>query len=691
MHQPVSVQTTDGIAIITIDSPPKNALGSEVRSLLARALEVARADHTVEGVLIAAKGRSFASSEPPDAKPKDKKTPSLSKLCLMIESFPRPVAVAMHGKVHGAGLELALAAHYRIADRRADIGFPDVRAGLPPRAGGTQRLPRLLGFRRAMDLLLTGQTLRPREAMKLGLVDAVAPGPLPSFALQWIKDGVALGIDPKPVRDRMEHMEQSQDLLQVVQGARAGLPSHAIAVHRGILDSLEAALMLPFETALAKEEAVFEDCRKAPETRALRYVVQSEDRASVPPIEGRVPPVKIAQVGVVGAGRIGRGVAASCLEAGYEVVLVERDMDRLEEAVEGIIDIFDQEIARGRLDGEARDGFLGHLSGKIDVGALKAADIVIEATPDDAGPKRQVFTDLDAVMKPGAILATTTSSIDIDGLAAGTGRAEAVVGLHFFPPSNRLRVVEVVMGVETSNEVIATSFAFVKRLRKVPVGAAVSDGYIAYRMFSSFFDAALAMAAQGTPIADIDNALEKYGFPLGPFRLADALGLDVTQALQEAHASPLGLRIREILSRVVAAGRLGRKTGRGFLTYRAGGQPPTLDEELGKLLDGLIGRGKPMDSNMILRHAISALANQGLRLVEDQVAQRPSDIDVVMMQVFGYPRHRGGPMMAAEQAGLPRIKRDLDKFAEDLPEVFAASPLTQRLIKDGKPLSALNK
>jgi 3-hydroxyacyl-CoA dehydrogenase len=252
-------------------------------------------------------------------------------------------------------------------------------------------------------------------------------------------------------------------------------------------------------------------------------------------------------------------------------------------------------------------------------------------------------------------------------------------------------VVEVVIGVETSNEVIASSFAFVRRLRKVPVSTAVGDGYIAYRMFSAFFDAALAMAAQGTPIPDIDSALEGYGFPLGPFRLADALGLDVALSLQEGHSSPLGLRIGEILSRVVAAGRLGRKTGRGFLTYRAGGQPPVIDGELGELLTGLIGRGKPMDANMILRHAISALANQGVRLVEDQIAQRPSDIDVVMMQVYGYPRHRGGPMMAADQAGLPRILRDLEKFSEDLPEVFAPSPLMQTLIKAGKPLSSLNR
>lgn len=690
MHQPVSVQTTGGIAVITIDSPPHNALGSDVRLLLARALEVARADHEVAGVLIAAKGRSFASAEAPDAPKGDRKTPSLSRLCLMIESFPRPVAVAIHGKVFGPGLELALAAHYRIADRRAELGFPEVREGLSPRGGATQRLPRLVGLKRAMDLLLTGQILRPREAMKMGIVDAVAPGPLPAFALQWIKDGVALEIGPKPVRDRNEHLEDPNELMAMVRSAREGLPPHAIAVHRGILDGLEAAAIMPFEAGLAKEEAIFEDCRQAPETKALRYVVRSEDRAGEPPVEGRAAPVKVIQVGVVGGGRIGSGVVASCLEAGFEVVLVEKDMDRLEESVEGIIDIFDQDIGRGRLDAEARDRFLGHLSGKTDPASLMAADLVIEATPEDPGTKRRIFAELDAVMKRDAILATTTSSIDIDGLAAGTGRAPSIIGLHFFPPANRLRVVEVAIGVETSNEAIATAFAFAKRLGKVPVASAVSEGYIAYRMFSAFLDAALAMMARGTPLTDIDAALETYGFPLGPFRLADALGLDTAQALQERHSSPVGLRIGEILSRVVAAGRAGRKSGRGFLTYRPGNQPPVRDGGFDELMTGLIGSAPPLDANAILRHAISALANQGLRLVEDQVAQRPSDIDVVMMQVFGYPRHRGGPMMAADQAGLPRIKRDLDRFAEDLPEVYAAAPLMEELIKSGKPLSSLN-
>jgi 3-hydroxyacyl-CoA dehydrogenase len=690
MHQPVTVQVAGGIGVLTVDNPPNNALDANVLSHLDRALDAMAEKSDLKALIIAARGRSFASTSDPILAGGKADVLTLAKVCAKLEDFARPVVAAMQGDVDGQGLELALAAHYRLADRRARLSLDGVRIGLPPGAGGSQRLPRLIGVHQAIDMLMAGSQVAAKDAVEIGLIDGVAAGPLPVFSMNWVKAALAEGLGPRRTRATREQLEPAKTNLAQVQRAREGLPASALTVHRAILDAIEAAIILPFDVATTKELAIYEDCAKSAESLALRHVLTAEVRASQAPTETAVTPAKITKVGVVGGGRIGRSVAVAGLRAGYEVTLVETDIDRLEEAVEGIIDLIDQEISQKRLSSDDRDSMLGRLAGKVDIAAVTGVDLVIAATAEDAETKRRVFAALDAVMQRGAVLATTSSRADLDGLAAGTGRADAVVGLHFFPPAHRLRTIEVVLGVGTSDKTMATAFEFAKRLGKVPVATVVSDGFIAYRMFSAMLDAALFAYVQGTPIEDVDRAIEAYGFPLGPFRLADALGIDEAERLQPAHSSALGLRAREVLSRLVADKRLGRQRARGFYIHQRGGAPSRSDPELADLMQGLVSNAKPMAPGHIRRACLSALVNQGAAILEEGIAQRPSDIDVLMLQVFGYPRFKGGPMMDADLTGLLRVRRDLGRLSRDFPELWTPQPMFDELIKNGEAFASLN-
>lgn len=689
MHQPVSVQTTGGIAVLTVDSPPSNALVAEVRASLARAVAFVGQDPEVRAVVIAARGRGFASGADPDDAADGAAEPGLAALADRIEACPKPVVAALHGAVAGPGLELALAAHYRIADRRAHLGFPEIRLGLTPGAGGTQRLPRLIGAEHAVDLLGSGRMISAGGARTMHLVDAVAEGPLPVFVLDWIRERLAAGLAPRRTRRLTEALHPVEHNLDVVKSVRGSLDGADAAARIAVLDCIEATLLLPYEAGIAKEKAAYEDALRSDLSRALRHVVRAEARAQKPPIDTPAKPRRIQRVGVVGAGRIGRGVAAACLDAGYPVTLVERDIDRLEEGVEGIIDIYDQEIAAERMDELTRDRRIGQLSGTTDPAALAGADLVIEATPEDAKVKRRVFATLDAVMKRDAILATTTSGLDLDGLAAGTGRPQQVLGLHFFPPAHRMRGVEVVIGVETSDAVVATAFDVAARLGKIAVASAVSEGFVTLRMAAALVDAAVLLLARGCAVADVDAALVRYGFALGPLMLADAIGIDALAAIDRRHDTESGALVRGALERLVRAGRTGRRAGRGFYRY-GGSRGPVPDSKL----SGAFGRARRARTRMpeeeICRRCLAALANQGAHLVEDGVAQRPSDIDVLMIQVLGFPRRRGGPMMAADLAGILQMRRDLESFAPDAPDLWQPAGLWTDLLNRGEGFASLN-
>ena len=691
MNSPVSVQRTEGIAVLTVDFPPANAMAAPVRAAFLEAFEAEDADPETRAIVIAARGRSFATGPDPAEYEQPSRPPNLADLTDRIEAADTPVIAALHGKVLGGGLELAMAAHYRIADRRAELGMPDITLGVGPGAGGTQRLPRLVGPGVAADMILTGRRIDAASAVRAGLVDEVSEGPLPVHTLKAVHSWLGQGLTARPTAAMSAKLRPAKAHLDQLALRREKLGNVRLPAFGKVLDSIEATILLPFEAGKSFERAAFEDLVTSPEARALRHAQLAERRTVIPPLDAPADPLKIASVGVVGGGLMGSGIAAACLDAGLPVTLVEPRVERLEAAVDNIIDIFDRQVARKRLDAEARDARIGRLNGQTDLAALAQADLVIEATSEDADVKRQVFAALDTVLKQGAVLATSTSTIDIDGLAALTRRPEAVLGLHFVPPAHVIRLCEVVIAVDTSDAVIATAFAFLRRIGKLPVAAGVSEGYVAGRVLGACAHAAEVIVADGAPIQAVDAAMREFGFAMGPFEMADLSGLDQDIARRTRFdASAPG-----IAERLVGIGRIGRRVGRGYYSYRPEREKPEVDGDVTAILAEMRAlRGAPLrefSPEDIRRRCLAAMANEGARLVDEGIAQRPSDIDIAMIAGYGFPRFRGGPMMHADLTGLLRIKRDIDAFAESDPVFWAPSPLIVELVKYGRSFADLNR
>ncbi len=696
MHKPVTVQSARGVAVLTIDKPPVNALDHTVRSALAEAVDEAIADPDYQAIVIAARGRTFpagADLRELDAGVAD---PDLASLCRKVEMSPKPVFAAMHGTVLAAGLELALAAHYRIADRRTRFGLPDVNLGLLPGAGGSQRLTRLIGPAAATEMMLEGRQIDVARAEALGLVDIVADSGLPQFTLGYVARVLKSGTGPRRLGETDVMLQPAKEHLDWLKNRRDGVKTGPDSAPARILDCVEAALMLPFEAALALERTAFEDLVATDTSRALRHVFLAEQAVRRPPVPPGTEPRRIDAVGVVGAGTMGTGIAAACLSAGFHVTLVEADIERLEAGVERIIDIFEREEARGRIDPEQRQGRLDRLKGTVKLDALAGADLVIEAVTEDAAVKRRVFSALDAVMKRGAILGTNTSYLDIDGLAAGTGRSPDVLGLHFFAPAHVMRLLEVVVAMDTDDAVIASAWEFAHRMKKIPVAAVVADGFIANRCLSAYRKAAEFLLEDGASIMAIDTAMRAYGFPMGPFEVADLSGLDIAWARRQRLApdrDPSERYVR-IADRLCELGRMGRKIGRGYYRYEQGARRGVADPEVTAIVAeerGLRGvSARKFKAEEIRNRCLAAMVNEGARLLEEGIAARPADIDLCMIHGFGFPRSKGGPMMAADLTGLLGVKRNLEDYAREDPAFWIPAPLITELVKNGRGFSDMN-
>ncbi|MDU8946558.1 3-hydroxyacyl-CoA dehydrogenase NAD-binding domain-containing protein [Ovoidimarina sediminis] len=693
MERPVTVQSTEGISVLTIDHPPANALSAAVVAALTTALAETLGSSGTRAIVLAARGKTFPAGIDIRDFDEPERTAALGELCLAIERAPVPVIAAVHGTILGGGLELAMAAHYRLADRRAQFGLPDAAVGLCPGAGGTQRLPRLVGAGPAIDLLLTGRTIGAADAKKIGLIDEVAEGPLPIFAMKWVKAALGTGLAPRPVSAGPGRLADKPSELKAIETRRAALKSGAGSLQERIVDCVQAAMLLPFEAALTFERTAFEDLAASPASRALRHVFIAERRARTPPLDDPAPPLSVTRIGIFGAGLTGTGISAACLDAGFDVTLVDPNLERLEAGVDNIIDIYDRQEKRGRINAATRDARIARLQGKTDPAALADAELVIETMPEDADAKRRAFAILDAVMPREAILATNTATIDIDGLAAGTGRAPHVVGLHFLTPAHVIRLVEVVVAMETTDAVIATAFAVARKLRKVPILSAVSEGFVTERLLGAYQQAAEYLVEDGATIAGVDAAMRAYGFPIGPFQLADLSGLDEGDARRARYAAA-GARKTTLAARLQALGRDGRRAGRGFHLYDDAGEILRDDPEVTHVIAEMRALSQRAAQNFapddIQRRCLAAMANEGARIMGEEVAQRPSDIDLAAILGFGFPRWRGGPMMAADLTGLLRVKRDLDAYAGDDPAFWSPAPLFSELVKNGRAFGDLN-
>jgi 3-hydroxyacyl-CoA dehydrogenase len=696
MNDKVHYRVEERVALLTIDNPPVNALSQPVRAALGDGLARALADETVDAVVVTAAGRTFPAGADLSEFGRPPGEPRLPDLLARIEAAPKPVVAAIHGSALGGGLELALACHYRLASEEARLGLPEVTLGLVPGAGGTQRLPRLAGAPFALDLMLKGRPVSADEAAEAGLVDGVVEGDLESAALAFAQSLKEEGLGPRPTAEVAAGFADPAAYLAAVAAAREGQRDSALEAPRRIVDCVEAALLMPIETGLVYERAAFDDLVASPQSAALRHLFFAERRAArFPGIDG-VAPRDLATLGVVGGGTMGAGITVALLGGDYDVTLLERDEGALETAVARVVDMLDGAVRRGRMAPADRDRRLDRLRGALDYAALGDCDLVIEAVYEDLTAKQAVFAALDAVLPPGAILATNTSYLDVGLLAAGTSRPADVIGLHFFSPANVMRLLEIVVAEETAPATVATALALARRLGKVPVRAEVSDGFIANRMLVAYRKAADEMLEDGAAVAEVDAAMRAFGFPLGPYQVADLAGLDISWARRKRLAPT-----RDPAERYVAigdllceAGRYGQKNGRGYYAYQKGSTLAVEDPEVVRIIElerrrkGIAPRRFSPDE--ISRRCLIAMVNEGARLVEEGVAQRPSDIDVAMVHGFAFPRWRGGPMKWADLAGLLLIRQDLQDLAPEDPALWAPAGLLTELVRNGRTFDSLN-
>jgi len=697
MNDFVKYNVQGNVAIVTVNNPPVNALGQAVRAGLVEGIEKAEADAAVQAVLIHAQGRTFSVGADITEFGKPPLSPSLPTVCDRIEACTKPVIAALHGTVLGGGLEVALASHCRIAQADTKIGLPEVNLGLVPGSGGTQRAPRLCGVAFALILMLTGKKIGAYFAKKHGLVDHVTKENLLTAGLGLARDVIAAGAEVRRTLERGEALQNPIANLSAIKEARNSVVGSVLLAPTKIIDCVEASLLLPPEAGKIFERTAFEDCLDSDQSAALRHVFMAERLAGKVPELAAGNPLEISDVGVIGGGTMGAGIAVSLLDSGLNVVMVERDSASLEAGLGRVVAVFERSVAKKRMTPKVMNERLARLSGSLQMSDLADVDLAIEAVVEDRAVKEEVFAQLDAVLKQGAIFATNTSYLDIDELAATVSRPQDVVGFHFFSPANIMKLMEIVVADATSDDVVASGFSLAKRLGKFGVRAGVTDGFIGNRILKSYRLAAEYMVEDGASPYQVDRAMRDFGFGLGPFQVYDLAGLDIGWAQRKRLAATRdpGIRYTVFGDKMCEAGWFGQKVGRGFYRYADGSRNGQEDQAVLDLIADTRGakgiRTRPFGDEEIQRRCISAMVNEGARLLEEGIALRPSDIDVVMIHGYGFARWRGGPMQVADQVGILQMRNDLRRFDTEDTQIWHPAQMLDTLILNGQGFGALNK
>jgi 3-hydroxyacyl-CoA dehydrogenase len=687
------------VLLVTIDHAPVNALSADVRRGLLTAIEAADADKSIEAVLIVGAGRNFIAGADIREFGKPPVPPSLPDVCNRIEACTKPVVAAIHGAALGGGLEVALAAHYRIAVDGAKLGLPEVQLGLLPGAGGTQRTPRLIGAAAALDLILSGRHAGAKEALAMGLVDRVgSSGDILAEGLAYTHELLAAHAPVRRTRDARALADRAASLAAVATArADTAKKSRGLFSPLKIVEAVEAAIDQPFDDGLRLERKLFLQCIDSPQRAGLIHAFFAEREVLKAPETRDAKPRALDAIGVVGGGTMGAGIAVAVLDAGLPVTMIERDDASLARGRAHIEKVYDGLIAKGRLSAEQKAQIMTRWSGSTSYDALAGADLVIEAVFEDLAVKQAVFAELDRVCKAGAVLATNTSYLDIDALAASISRPADVIGLHFFSPANIMKLLEVVVPKQVSADVVATAFELAKKLRKTPVRAGVCDGFIGNRVLAVYRSAADAMMEDGASPYQIDAAVRAFGFPMGPFQVVDLAGGDIGWATRKRRAATRNPAARyvQIADRLCERGWFGQKTGRGFYQYPEGSRSGTPDPEVEAIIDAERVRAgitpRTFTDEEIVRRYMAAMINEGANVVHEGIALRPLDIDVTFLYGYGFPRYRGGPMKYADMVGLPKILADIREFAKEDPLFWRASPLLIDLVERGADFASLNQ
>ena len=687
MTSPVHYELVENIGIVTVDNPPVNALSHAVRQGLQDAIRTAQADAS-KAVLIICEGRTFIAGADITEFGQPPKDPRLDDLVDEIEASKKLVVAAVHGTALGGGFEVALASHYRCALDSARVGLPEVKLGLLPGAGGTQRVPRLAGVSAALDLITSGAPIGASKAAELGLVDQLVTGDLKSAALDYTRELIAANAAPR----RVSELAVTDVEASVFDEVRDKLEKRARGQNapRRIVDCVEAAVKLPFAEGIELEREMFGESMRDPQSAAMRHLFFAERQAAkVRGLSRDTQCRTIQSVGIIGAGTMGGGIAMSMANAGIPVTILEIDADALEKGLAVVDKNYAGSVKRGKLSASAAAERRRAITGVMDYSAIGDVDLVIEAVFENLELKQEIFAKLDDACKPGAILATNTSYQNVNDIAAATKRPQDVIGLHFFSPAHIMKLLEVVRADKTADDVLATAMALAKRIGKMPVVSGVCYGFIGNRMLRPYMrEAQLCLIEGGTP-ESIDTALYDWGMAMGPLSVGDLAGLDIgykaRQALPEnERGDPRASRVPDIL---VEVGRLGQKSGAGFYRYDPETRKKTSDPAVLEIIEAAaedLGiKRRTIDSREIVDRLILSLVNEGLRIVEEGIAQRPSDVDVVYVYGYGFPAYRGGPMHYADAIGVDKVLARINEFRDLLGEKnWTPAPLLEKLVTD---------
>jgi len=682
------------VAVIKMDNPPVNALGHALRVGLEKAFNEANADAGIKAIVLTGTGRFFSAGADITEFKSEMKEPYLPQLIDRIEASVKPVVAAVNGTALGGGLELSLGCHCRVAGKDVrQLGLPEIKLGIIPGAGGTQRLPRAIGVEQALQLITTGAFIDAAKGAALGLIDKVADGDVVAAAVEFAK--AQIGKSPRRIGAKtIDKASIPPGLFEKARGSIARHPSGPVAP-KAAIDAVEASTTLPIAEGTARERQLFREAAASPYARALQYAFFAERQAAnLPGIGAEVKERDVKTVGVLGAGTMGTGITIAFLNGGYPVTIVETTQEALDRGVERIKDTFSANAKRGRItEAQAADRF-AKLTPSLALEDLGKADLIIEAVFENMALKKEIFAKLDKIAKSGAIIATNTSTLDVDQIAAVTRRPQDVVGLHFFSPANIMRLLEIVRAEKTGNDVMATSMAIAKKIGKVGVQAGVCDGFVGNRMLASYGGEVQAMTLEGAMPQEIDGALEGWGMAMGPLAVSDLAGLDVGYRIRkERKLTGEAAQFARVADRIVEMGRHGQKTGAGYYKYDSS-RKRQVDPEIEALIraeaEALQIKQRHIPADEIVERGLLRLANEGAKILEEGIALRASDIDTMYLNGYGFPAWRGGPMWQADHMGLKKVAERIKAYEAKYGQRWKIAPLIERLAAEDGTFAALD-
>jgi 3-hydroxyacyl-CoA dehydrogenase len=686
LSQSVSLERRGRIAVLTVDNPPVNALSQHVRQGLRDGLKQASAGGDLAAIVIVCAGRTFIAGADITEFGKPPKEPSLHEVLDLIEAAPKPVVAAIHGTALGGGLEVTLACHYRVGDKGARFGLPEVKLGLLPGAGGTQRLPRVVGVEKALQMIVSGDPIRADEALRHGLIDELVEGDLGAAAVAFAERAVNEKRPLRKIRDLDAKLAAARATPEVFANFRKSVArqTRGFRAPERCIKAVEAAVNLPFDQGMKRERELFLELMASPESKAQRYFFFAErEAAKIPDVPPETPAKEVKKAAVLGAGTMGGGIAMNFANAGIPVTVVEVAKDALERGLAVVRRNYEATASKGRLTREDVEKRMGLITGTTDFNAIADADIVIEAVFEEMPIKKEVFAKIDRICKADAVLATNTSTLDVNEIAAATKRPESVIGTHFFSPANVMRLLENVRGAKSSKTTIATAMAVGRRINKVPVLVGVCYGFVGNRMLHQRGKQAEKLILEGALPHQVDRVLYDFGFPMGPFAMGDLAGLDVGWRIRKGKGEKSA-----VADRLCEMGRFGQKTGAGYYRYGAD-RTATPDPEVEKIIvDVSTQMGitrRPIGDDEILARLLYPMVNEGAKILDEKIAIRASDIDVIWVYGYGWPVYRGGPMFWADHVGLKALRDRMLEFKRTTGDPFwTPAPLLERLAAEDR-------